>query len=240
AGRLNLISPGNLDLAGTQLRTQDIEISSGLRVVGGDMGPILGDASATRLVWQNHTGGEPGNPLFQPGKTVPGTPIPYNLAAGSDGRNQLTAFVVTFDRVIDPTSFGLGDVKVLFRGPNDDPTGAGSDVQVLSVTPLDDIRDPVDDKPFGSKRFLVRLLNPQNAVGTYSYLIGSHTDSAPSLIPDRVRRPILAYANTGAPKTLTYTGAPDQIVDFSGATPPLTTSITVPPPPPPAGFPAGV
>jgi len=243
--RVTLVYPGNLDVDVTesgaavrsQLRTQTINVTSGPRVVGGDMGPILGDASVTPLDWVNHVG-TPGSVLFQPGHTTPTTAIRYNqeAASGGDGRNQFSAFVVTFDRVIDPSSFGPADVKVIFRGPSDDPTGAGTTIPVASVTPLDDLRDPLDDSPYGSKRFLVTLTTPQTAVGTYSYLIGSSTVNVAAQIHDRVRAPILGYVSAGAAQTFSYNPSPpDQITDFSGSTTPLTTSITVPT----GAFPAG-
>ena len=224
-GMVNLVYPGNLNIAGTQLRTQEVQITSGPRVVGGDMGPILGDGSVTPLVWS----------LTQH-RTVNGTPIPYNTpGASGDGRNRFTRFLVTFDRVIDPTSFTVNDVKVIFRSPTDDPVGPGTNLGVSAVTPVDDIRDPVDDTPYGSKRFLVTLTQPQEAVGTYSYLIGSNQAGVAAQIRDRVRGPILGYANAGVPQTFTYTPVPpDQIVDWTGNPAPLTTTIIVP------AFPAGV
>lgn len=242
-GRVTLVYPGNLNLNGTQLRTQDIHVAGGPRVVGGDFGPILGEASVTPTRWVNRSG-IPNQPGFQPGRQIDDAPIAYNQPiAGGDGRNAFSAFVVTFDRpiaTISPNSrtsvFGPSDIKVIFRGPTDDPVGAGTTVPVASVMPLDDIRDPLDDTIYGSKRFLVRLTTPQTAVGTYSYLIGSNTAGVAAQIQDRVRGPVVNYANSGAPKAFTYTGAPDQIQDYTGASAPTTTTITVPP----GTFPAGV
>ena len=133
-GRINLVYPSNLDLAGTQLRTQNIEIATGPRVVGGDMGPILGNASVTPLQWINHSG-TLGTATFVPGHTASGPPITYNSATGSaDGRNRFTAFMVTFDRVIDPATFSPADIQVIFRGPTDDPVGAGTIIPVGAIT----------------------------------------------------------------------------------------------------------
>jgi subtilisin-like proprotein convertase family protein len=235
-GRVNIVYPGNLDVSGTQLRTQNIEEASGPRVVGGDMGPVLGTASVTPLIWQVHTG-TPNTNGFVAGKTIPGTPISYNPPSPTDGRNTFSAFVVTFDRVIAVQNAGStasvftpNDVKVIFRGPTNDPVGPGTNIPVQSVVPLDDIRDPLDDSFYGSKRFLVRLATPQTAVGTYSYLIGSHTVGQASLIQDRVRGPIIAY--TSQPPAQSFNPPPSQqgvqIQDFTGVPQPATSSLTVP------------
>src|SRR5262249_49653678 len=78
SGRVTLVYAGNLNERLTQLRTQDIQITAGPRVVSGDMGPILDDA-----VQQD----------FRPGDRV------YNdTFSVTDGSRQFTGFVVAFDR----------------------------------------------------------------------------------------------------------------------------------------------
>ena len=207
-GRVDLVYPGNLNVTGTQLRTQDIHIAVGPRLVTSDSGPILGDAE----VVGDFAG-----------------VIDYNGPA-ADGRNQFTGFVIEFDRVIDPSTIDPSQVKVIYRSPTDDPVGAGTIIPVASVEQLDDIVDPLSGRSYGSKRFFVRLASPQAAVGTYSYLIGSKTAAAPSTIKDRVRNLQLSYVPTGEVKTFNYTaaGAGDQIQDYAGGPTPLVTQLIVP------------
>jgi subtilisin-like proprotein convertase family protein len=221
-GRVQLVYPGNLDIAGTQLRTQDIHIADGPRVVSGDSGPILGDA--------------------QTNSDFTGT-VNYNGPSGTDGRNQFTGFVITFDRIIDPNTIDPTQVKVIYRSPTDDPVGQGTTVNVTSVKPLDDILDPVTGRHWGSKRFFVLLTTPQTAVGTYSYLIGSSLVGVASTIKDRIRSRLISYANSGATQTFSFNPPPPgpQIQDYVGTPPngtatPLVTTVTVPG----NAFPAGV
>jgi subtilisin-like proprotein convertase family protein len=220
--RVTLVYPGNLNVTGTQLRTQDITIAGGPRVIAADSGPILGPARITSAL----TGTINYNP---------------NNVAG-DGRSQFTGFFVEFDRVIDPSTFNPDDVKVIFRSPTDNPIGAGTSLAIASVVRLDDIRDPIDNSDYGSKRFFITLTTPQTAVGTYSYHIGANTAGATTSIKDRVRDPKFGYTNTGVPKTFTYTapGAGDQIQDFAGSATPLTRTVAIPFSPAAGSFPAGV
>src|SRR5439155_13557705 len=90
--------------------------------------------------------------------------------AATDGSPAFKQFQVVFDRPIDPGSFTKDAVKVFFRSPSTTGAQPGTPVTVDSVT-------AVDSGPFGSAgidgatTFLVKLLNPQTAVGTYSYFI---------------------------------------------------------------------
>jgi len=216
--RVTLVYPGNLNITGTQLRTQEIHITGGPRVIAADSGPILGPARIT----SDFTG-----------------TINYNPNdVGGDGRSQFTGFYVEFDRVIDPSTFNPDDVKVVFRSPSDNPIGTGTSLSIASVDALDDITDPVDGSPYGSKRFLIRLTTPQTTVGTYSFHIGANVAGATTSIKDRVRDPRFGYTNTGAAQTFTYTapGAGDQIQDFTGTATPLTRTVLIPG----GAFPVGV
>jgi subtilisin-like proprotein convertase family protein len=113
-------------------------------------------------------------PVGQPGDTI-------NAARGPDGGPTASAFVVTFDRPVDPSTFTKNVVTV--RGL--DPSGNLMPVQptVTGVTPL-------DANAFGATQFLVTFgvpdpsnpgkFIPATAVGTYSYSI------APT-VSDRIR-----------------------------------------------------
>jgi subtilisin-like proprotein convertase family protein len=212
-GRVNLVHAGNLNIAGSTLRTQNIQIGAGPRIVRGDMGPILGESS------------------------VPGVsgPVTYNNTVTTDGRDPFTGFVVEFDRVIQPSSFTIGEVKVVFHAPTDDPALPGTPVNVTNIIALDNITDPIDGSAYGSKRFLVRV-DPQTAVGTYSYSIGANANGDTSGIRDRIRSQGLTFLPSGT--QLTRDDTPPQpvtIVDFAAFPTPLVRTIAVLP----ADFPAG-
>jgi subtilisin-like proprotein convertase family protein len=203
-----LVYPGNRNNNGTELRTQNIEVQGGPRVVWTDSGPVLGDASIS------------GN--FDA--------FSYNLET-FDGRNAFSGFGVEFDRIIDPATFNPDDVKVIFRGPEDDPVGSGTEVLVDSIHRVDQFRDPVDTSDYGSKRFFVQLDAPQTNVGTYSVLIGADSIGGITSIKDRVRDQKFTYTANGEVITYNYPlvgTANDQIEDFAGGSTPLNTVINVP------------
>ena len=181
AGNLN--TPGILPTAGSQLRTQQLTIAAGPRVVTADMGPVI----AATTVDDDFAAGR---------KTT------FNNLFGADGRRLFNGFVVTLDRFVDPASFTPSEVAVAFRSPTDSPILPGTPVTVTGVLPL-------DNSPFGSKRFLV-FVAPQSGVGTYSYAVGSG-------IFDRIRlQPSVVV--TGAPLTLASTDVPKSLPDQATVT----------------------
>ncbi|WP_020470586.1 proprotein convertase P-domain-containing protein [Zavarzinella formosa] len=159
-GKVTLLYTGNVDRTFTrdgttsQIRTQNITISSGPRIIAADTGSILGGAEI-----EDDSSGFP-------------SIIDYNGPAAS-GQAQFEKFYVEFDRVIDPSTFTKDDVKIIYRAPGADPTSNGTQIAAGNVVPLDDILDPVSGNSYGSKRFLITLATPQTAVGTYSYAIGN-------------------------------------------------------------------
>ena len=89
--------------------------------------------------------GQPGDAL-NGNRTTDGTPIAQ-------------AFVLTFDRPVDPATFGTDDVRVFYR---DTLAGnpSGGPVPVVAVTPL-----AAGDAGFGPTQFRVDFA-PRSAVGT--------------------------------------------------------------------------
>ena len=115
-------------------------------------------------------------PIGLPNDTV-------NASRGADGGPIASAFQVTFDRPIDPSTFNTNDVQVLYRDTT--PTNVtGGAVPVNSVVPL-------DSGPLGATRFQVNFA-PRSGVGTYSIAItGTH-------ISDRIRNVVSAVTPVGA------------------------------------------
>jgi len=192
-GRVNLLYGGNLNEDGAFVRTQNMTVAGGPRVVSGDSGPILATA---RVNSDFETTTDPNYDGLVDGI------LSYNNKFASDGRRQFSGFVVTFDRVIDPGTFTAADVTVKYLSPGDpDPVNGGTVLPasaIQSIDPLDNIRDPEDGSSYGSKRFLIRL-TPQTAVGTYSYSINSN-------ISDRIRNRDFKYVdNPAGTQTSTFT-----------------------------------
>lgn len=223
-GRVNLVHAGNWNengLPGTvregdfvQLRTQNMTIAAGPRVVAGDQGPVLADATVTERV-QVGTG-------FQNGNTIPFN----NTFDPVDGHRKFSGFIVTFDRVVDPNTFSAADVIVKYRDPDDDASTGGTDIPTsdISIQRLDFYKDPVDGSDYGSRRFLVRVdtqsvdtLAPYRGIGTYSYAIKSD-------ISDRIRGLNFQITNQAA-QSFTYTGP---AVNIQDAFPPVITPTDVP------------
>jgi subtilisin-like proprotein convertase family protein len=225
-GRVNLLHAGNWNedgLPGTvregefvQLRTQNMTISAGPRVVAGEQGPILADATITELT-QNGIN-------FVNGPNT----IPFNNQFDPvDGHRKFTGFVVTFDRVIDPTTFTAGDVVVRYRDPDDDASNGGVDLPTSDITiqRLDFFKDSVDGSDMGSRRFLIRVdtqsvdtIAPYRGVGTYSYAIKGS-------ISDRIRGRNFSF-NNGTPSnpfTATFSAVSNPNHTIPDAIPPLTT-----------------
>lgn len=224
-GRVSLVYAGNLNEAGGFIRTQDMTIAAGPRVVAGDTGPVLSDAEAVKSVTSLGTPFQP----FPVNQTGAGSVVTYNDTFASDGRRQFDGFVVTFDRIIDPATFTPDDVTIKFRDPDDDPITGGFDIPTTDYTiiPLDNLLDTVDGSFQGSKRFLVKM-NPGkelSAVGTYSYSINAN-------VSDRIRNRDIVYVNQAVTRTFsTSPNAP--IADAVGGNPGIPTvsgvNVTLPP-----------
>ena len=154
------------------IRVAQALIAAGPRIISGTQGPV----------------GLPGDTL--------------NNITAADGGPEASAFVVTFDRPIDPATFPKTAVTVMYQD-----TVAGDpmvSVPVISVTPL-------DKNAFGATQFRVNFV-PSSGVGTYSYKINP-------VMSDRIRstqtqtNPIGPRSNlvsTDVPKTL-----PDVTATFS-------------------------
>ena len=129
--------------AGEDIRVAPTLIGVGPRIIDSTMGVV----------------GQPGDAL-NGNRTTDGTPIAQ-------------AFVLTFDRPVDPATFGTDDVRVFYR---DTLAGnpSGGPVPVVAVTPL-----AAGDAGFGPTQFRVDFA-PRSAVGTYSYTVGPN-------IRDRIR-----------------------------------------------------
>lgn len=147
------------------IRVATALVAAGPRVVASTMGPIGGetvrDLDGQSLSLNNR-------------RTADGTPI-------ADG------LLVTFDRPIDPSTFGTTDVKVVYRSPNTSGAAAGIPVAVVSVTPVENGVDTASyQKKFGATKFLVRFADVFNT-GTISYTIGSDIrDRVASVLGTRV------------------------------------------------------
>jgi subtilisin-like proprotein convertase family protein len=115
-------------------------------------------------------------PVGDPGDTV-------NNTRTSDGTPQVSAFDVTFDRPVDPTTFTPNLVQVFFH----DTTAANATGGLVPVTSV----QPLDLGPLGATRFQVSFA-PRSAVGTYSYSISPG-------ISDRIRTSATSIVPAGAP-----------------------------------------
>jgi subtilisin-like proprotein convertase family protein len=98
---------GNANDVNAAIYTANVTIAAGPRVLQGDMGPVV----------------TPGNG--------------FNNTYAPDGTLQLSGFTATFDRYVDPSTFGPGQVQFLYHKPTD-PAGVFTDLsgQVTSVQPL--------------------------------------------------------------------------------------------------------
>jgi subtilisin-like proprotein convertase family protein len=139
-GHIYPMFSSNLNAAGANVMTATVTIAAGPRIIQGDMGPVANSF------------------------TVNG--VTYNNTFAPDGTRQLTAFVVTFDRLIDPHSFGAADVRLMYQNPTlpaSMPTDESMDVHNVM---------PLDGNSSLATTFLVQLLNPLSMVGAYSYSVG--------------------------------------------------------------------
>ncbi|WP_020470791.1 proprotein convertase P-domain-containing protein [Zavarzinella formosa] len=341
-GVVKLLYTGNVDQKIAQVRTQQLKIASGPRIVGSDSGVVLGAAQIDDLhdntidvdlgvVAKSSTFDfnairqlfDPNGKLFSITQAVTVNPINAiggSVTPGVDSRffriglptsaiagtyklnlrngflttpggvalnnfptiNSLVttrtisynvptangqvfdAFYVEFDRVIDPSTFTPADIDLRYRASNEDSTVGGRRITGLTIQPLDTYIDPVLGTHYGSKRFLVRLTNPEPAAnagqaGTYSYTIGrlntdplkpyesgkyGATDS--SSISDRIRSfqipsSLGATTTRNATTILGVPQAPVTLTDQLGSVQTTVTStIQMPNPVPPAGFTSAV
>ncbi len=129
-------NPGNVNEQLT-IQTATATVAGGPRVISGTMGVVAPT-------------------------TVDNTT--FNDVTAPDGTDELTGFVVTFDRPVSVTSFTASDVHVFFNGTS---ALTNAPVAVGTPTPLDSDFDGAE-----ATTFFVPLQVPQSAVGTYSYTIG--------------------------------------------------------------------
>jgi subtilisin-like proprotein convertase family protein/photosystem II stability/assembly factor-like uncharacterized protein len=199
-GRVNLLYTGNLNSAGRQIWTQNLNIAAGPRIVSGQQGVIATESSA-QIRTQN-------------GQNIATTGfVSFNDEFDSNGARVFNGFVIEFDRPIDPSTLTAADIQVLFRSPTANPVSGGTPITVSNIQRLDFLRDPLDNSDYGSKRFLIHIPN-QSAVGTYSYAVRSD-------ISDRVRSKTFNYVN-GTSVDFSNT-TPVTIIDATG---PLTNPVS--------------
>ena len=157
--------------------TAQVAIAAGPRVVDSTMGPV----------------GEAGDAV--------------NATRAADGTPQASNFLVTFDRPIDPTTFGAADVQLVYRNP----AGVTTDLTAtagITVTPVAGA-GPNNNGRFGFTTFNVGF-TPQSGVGTYSYAIGPD-------ISDRIRATVLGQS-PGVTFTQTNHASPRVPAQFTGGT----------------------
>ena len=165
----------------------DFGLRQGLAVANGHVYPVwssnFNQGGATGIVTAKaviaagpRVVGSTMGPVGQAGDTINGQRAP-------DGSPEAGTFVISFDRPIDPTTFTLADVQIFYRGT--DPNGSAVPIAPTNIAPQ-------DGGPFGATTFLVSF-PPQEAVGTYSYLIHPN-------LRDRIRT---VTAATGVQGTIT-------------------------------------
>ena len=157
--------------------TAQVAIAAGPRVEDSTMGPV----------------GEPGDLV--------------NATRAADGTPQASNFRVTFDRPIDPATFGAGDVQLVYRNPD----GVTTDLTAtagITVTPVAGT-GPNNNGRFGFTTFNVAF-TPQSGIGTYSYTIGPG-------ISDRIRATVLGLS-PGVTFTQTSLASPRIPAQFTGGT----------------------
>jgi subtilisin-like proprotein convertase family protein len=150
------------------IRTSTAQIAAGPRIVSSTMGPV----------------GLPGDAL--------------NGSPAADGTPRAQAFVVTFDRPVDPATFTAADVRVFFRDTTAANAGGGP-VAVSGVTPLDAGAFGPAGAPLAT-RFRVDFA-PSGRVGTYSYVVGPG-------VHDGIQGVAFIVVN---PQTATFAAPPAQV-----------------------------
>ncbi|OWK40279.1 proprotein convertase P-domain-containing protein [Fimbriiglobus ruber] len=157
---------GNADAAGSGIFSAKAETAAGPRVVSGDLGTVTGPSAVSGF--------------DQFGNAVSET---YNTSIATDGTSGIDAFVVTFDRPIDPTQFAAMSVaqlsqlfQVQYRNPYASLSVAATSIPVGSVEVIYQNNPNTNPAhpgvPYGPTNVLVHLQTPQFAVGTYSYAVG--------------------------------------------------------------------
>ena len=215
-GRITLLYAGNLNTTANQIRTQNMTVAAGPRVVNGDMGAVLEKAVTPikQTVYDFF-----GTPSIQ---INPDFDEQYNATFGPDGRRQFDGFVVEFDRPVDPATFDVDDISIKFRSPTDDPVTGGTDIFATEIIQLDTIEESVSGRTIGSKRFLVKL-PPQSEVGTYSYVIGAD-------VGERIRGRNFEFVNQPAQTQTFNSSGPALIADADGINPGFGFSfLSIPP-----------
>jgi subtilisin-like proprotein convertase family protein len=151
----------------SQVMSATVRIAAGPRILQGDMGPVTATQTAGSFT--------------------------YNNTFATDGTRQLTGFVVTFDRPVDPATFTPGDVTVLYHSPTTPAGSPGIPITVTGVVPVDGNQvfgpDGVGGNNTLATTFLVQLA-AASGVGTYSYVIGPAIfDSIRTVNPDGTVNP---------------------------------------------------
>ncbi|HEX3150933.1 MAG TPA: proprotein convertase P-domain-containing protein [Gemmataceae bacterium] len=235
-GRVDLVYAGNLDEEGGFIRTQSMRTAGGPRVVYGDTGPVLSDAQTVKAITVPNVA-QPAAfqpfPITNTSPTLAANTLTYNNTFFSDGRRQFNGFVVTFDRVIDPSTFTPSDITLIFRSPTDDPINGGTTIPSTdyTITPLDALNDTVNRgtqaapvfTAIGSKRFLVKMNAGKelSGVGTYSYSVNAD-------ISDRIRNRDYQYVDRATSSTFTKTHSPGLVIpDAVGGNPGLQVTSTL-------------
>ncbi len=111
----------------------------------------------------------------------------------ADGTPIASSFIVTFDRPIDPSTFGTSDAQVFYHDTTQGNLTGGF-VPVTSVVPL-------DTNQFGATTFQVNFA-PRTGVGTYSLEITSAD------IRDRIRTTSIQTTAVGSIQTIDAANGP--------------------------------
>src|SRR5262249_5294332 len=154
AGNFNgnnlLYGTGSVERSKTDILTAQVEIAAGPRIISGTMGPVQST-------------------------TVDG--FTFNNTFTVDGLPRVNGFTVTFDRPIDPSSFSVADVAVVYRDTVTPVSQPGTTIQVSAVTPLDlGFFGPANAS--GATTFFVQFQTLQSGRGTYSYAVGPNIRDA--------------------------------------------------------------
>jgi subtilisin-like proprotein convertase family protein len=165
------INGGNDGKQLLNIRVAAAEIAAGPRILSGTMGPV----------------GLPGDNL--------------NNTTAADGTPIAKSFIVTFDRPVDPGTFGIGQAQVFFHD-----TVAGDAPVPVTVTGV----TPLNANAFGATQFRVDF-TPSSQVGTYSYAVGPN-------IQDRIRSVTTTANPAGPPQTFVSANVPVTIPDLSTIT----------------------
>ncbi len=167
-GQIKSFWTGNENAFGSNIYTATVQTSAGPRIVDNDT-TVLSDRGAV---------------------TAP-SPGGYNQRFTADGTRRIDGFTVTFDRLVDTSSFDtaalLGNpdlVGVFFRAPGTtrDAGLPATRIPVSAIVALDPTTPPsgIAGSPQNATRFFIQFANPQSAAGTYSYAVGPY-------VSDRVR-----------------------------------------------------